>query len=135
MNSNSNSKKKGLERGLILIGVIGVAVVIALYGQVFNRIVDSFSPSKSEIYGIWIEQNVAPYAAQRIHVQADSIIIDGRLVTTQYDFNGRYLSFYVGDQKMQYRMMNDERTEMRLVSKAAYNPTFHLSGKHQTNLR
>lgn len=135
MNSNSASKKKRLERGLILIGVIGIAVVIGLYGQVFNRLADSFSPSKSEIYGIWIEQNVAPYAAKRIHVQSDSIIIDGRLVTTQYDFNGRYLSFYVGDQKMQYRMLNDQFTEMRLVSKTAYNPTFQLSGKHQKNLR
>ncbi|MGT0150345.1 DUF2850 domain-containing protein [Vibrio metschnikovii] len=45
--------------------------------------------------------------------QADAIMIDGRMVTTHYDFNGRHLSFYIGDQKMEYRMLNDEYTEMR----------------------
>lgn len=135
MNTNSTRNKKWLERILILAVVLGVSVVVLLYSQVFNRLADSFSPSKSDIYGLWIEQNVAPYAAQRIDVQADAIMIDGRMVTTHYDFNGRHLSFYIGDQKMEYRMLNDEYTEMRLVSKAHYNPTFQLSGKHQKNLR
>lgn len=135
MNSNSTNKKKWLERGLILAVLIGGAVVVSLYSEVFNRLASSFLPSKSDIYGVWVEQNVAPYAAQRITIQSDAIIIDGRMVTTLYTFDGRHLSFQVGDQTMQYRMMNDEHTEMRLVSSAHYNPTFYLSGKHQKNLR
>lgn len=82
-----------------------------------------------------MEQNVAPYAAQKIELEAKGVVIEGRVVTTSFDFNGRYLEYRIGDQEYRYKMLNEENTEMTLISPAHYNPTFQLSGKHQKNLR
>ncbi|MCG3729238.1 DUF2850 domain-containing protein [Vibrio cincinnatiensis] len=128
-------RKKSVERLLIAAALVGTVIVILLYSNLFGRITGHFAPPKSSIYGVWIEQNVAPYMAQKIEVQPNAIVIDGRVVSTTYQYNGRSLSFSIADKSFQYKMLNEENTEMRLVSPNRYNPIFQLSGKHKKNLQ
>ncbi|ELE8119809.1 DUF2850 domain-containing protein [Vibrio fluvialis] len=128
-------KRKAIERMLLSIALVGTIIVIVMVSNVFGRVADLFLPPISDVYGLWVEQNVAPYAAQKIELEAKGVVIEGRVVTTSFDFNGRYLEYRIGDQEYRYKMLNEENTEMTLISPAHYNPTFQLSGKHQKNLR
>lgn len=128
-------KRKAIERMLLSIALVGTVIVIVMVSNVFGRVADLFLPPKSDVYGLWVEQNVAPYAAQKIELEAKGVVIEGRVVTTSFDFNGRYLEYRIGEQEYRYKMLNEENTEMTLISPAHYNPTFQLSGKHQKNLR
>ncbi|MCG3765973.1 DUF2850 domain-containing protein [Vibrio cincinnatiensis] len=128
-------RNKSVERLFIAGALVGTVIAILLYSHLFGRLSGQFTPPKSTIYGVWVEQNVAPYMAQRIEVQPNAIIIDGRVVSTSYQYNGRYLSFTIADQPFQYQMLNEENTEMKLISSNRYNPIFQLSEKHKKNLQ
>ncbi|WP_231623390.1 DUF2850 domain-containing protein [Vibrio furnissii] len=129
-------KRKAVERILLAIAVIGTALAIMMYSNLFSRIADRLLPPKSDVYGLWVEQHVAPYAAKKIRLDAKGVVIEGRVVATSFDFNGRTLEYTIGTREFQYRMLNEENTEMQRVKPAShYNPTFQLSGKHQKNLR
>ncbi len=128
-------KHKSLERLLMLVALLGTLGAILLYSNLWGRISEQFQPAKSEIHGVWIEQNVAPYAAQHIEIRDEAIMMNGHLVATHYSYNGRLLTFYVGDQKVEYQMLNAASTEMKLMSSHHYKPIFQLSGKHKKPLR
>lgn len=125
--------KKYVERLLLAVALVGTVVVIMLYYNVFGHLAARFTPPISDIYGVWIEQDVAPYMAQKIEVQPNYIIIDGRVVSTSYQYNGHSLIFTVAGNSLQYNMLNADKTEMKLVSANRYNPIFQLSEKHKKN--
>lgn len=128
-------KRKIIERVLLSGVLAGSVLVIVMFSSVIGRIAEQFLPPKSDLYGVWIEQNVAPYAAQQIELEPRGVLIEGRVMTTSFDFDGRYLEYRIGEQRYRYRMLNEQHTEMTLISPAHYNPTFQLSGKYQKNLR
>lgn len=64
--TESKSKALSKERLLLLLAILGTSYVLMLYSNIFGRLQEQWFP-KSELYGIWVEQNVAPYAAQKNH--------------------------------------------------------------------
>lgn len=128
-NSPSGRNKKVLERTLLILAVIGTIWAVFLYGDVIGRIKEALVP-KETVYGVWVEQNVASYSTRRLEIGPDGITMEGRVYTTRFDYDGRYLEFSVAGQDYKFKMMNEENTEMKQISSAPYNPIFHLEEKH-----
>ncbi|WGY46172.1 DUF2850 domain-containing protein [Vibrio sp. ABG19] len=120
-------QRKTVERCLLTIAVAGTVLVLLLYGNLFSQLASLTQPPKSTLYGVWKEKDVAPYLAQTIEIRPDVVLMDGRVVTTRYDYDGHSLRYRVGGQAYLFQMRNEEHTEMRLASSAHYNPTFQLS--------
>ncbi|WP_373433060.1 DUF2850 domain-containing protein [Vibrio anguillarum] len=127
-------RRKYIERGLMLVVMIGLFSVASLYGDLFTRLENYFSP-KDEVYGVWVEQYVAPYSAKRIELGKAGVISSGRVLTTSFEFDGHFLEYQIGDTSYRYKMRDDNNTEMTQMSSSHYNPTFRLSGKYQKKLR
>ncbi|ASU22927.1 N-acetylglutamate synthase [Vibrio qinghaiensis] len=127
-------RRKYIERGLMLLVMIGLLSVASLYGDLFTRLENYFSP-KDKVYGVWVEQYVAPYSAKRIELSKAGVISGGRVLTTSFEFDGRIVEYQIGDTLYRYKMRDDSNTEMTQMSSSHYNPTFRLSGKYQKNLR
>ncbi len=126
INSQLGKNKKTLERSLLILAVVGTIWAVFLYGDVIGRVKEVIAP-KETIYGVWVEQNVASYSTRRLEIGPEGITMEGRVYTTNFDFDGRYLKFSVSDQDYKFKMMNEENTEMKQISSAPYNPIFHLA--------
>ncbi|MDE1331015.1 DUF2850 domain-containing protein [Vibrio aestuarianus] len=127
-------KRTVIERVLIVLALVGTVAVFSLYSDIFSRISDYLTP-KEQVYGIWVEQNVAPYVAKHIELSQQGVMSGGRVLATSFDFDGHYLEYQIGDEHYRYKILNESYSEMTLVSSEHYNPTFQLSGKHKKNLR
>lgn len=130
----SSQKRKSFERAFLVLALSGTILVGSGYIYLYLQARYAFT-SQAPLYGMWVEQNVAPYAATTIDIWPKAIVVQGHTVATQYRFNGDILSFNAGGREHRYRMLNDENTEMRLISAAHYNPTFRLSKKFKNDLR
>ncbi|XAW90004.1 DUF2850 domain-containing protein [Vibrio sp. CDRSL-10 TSBA] len=128
-------KRKAIERSLLSIAAAGTLLVLMLYGNLFSQLAALTQPPTSTLYGVWIEKDVAPYLAQKIEIRPQALLVDGRVVTTRYDYDGHTLHYQVGGQAYQWQMRNEEQTEMTRVSSAHYNPTFRLSEKDKKHLQ
>ncbi|WP_047049877.1 DUF2850 domain-containing protein [Vibrio mexicanus] len=126
--------KKSVEKILISIVLIGGVVTIILYATVYDRMMSHFFPKK-EIYGVWVEQNVASYAVQKIILSSEGVSVDGNLVATDFDYDGWYFSYMAGGVEYRYKMRNESNTEMMLESDEHYNPTFKLLENHKIGVR
>lgn len=62
---------------------------------------------ESVIYGQWVEQGVASYAADSFEVRKGGIYIDGSLRTNHFDFNGKKLIYTVGNNTYLYLLKNN----------------------------
>ncbi|ASK54641.1 hypothetical protein CEQ48_07420 [Vibrio tarriae] len=129
--TESKSKALSKERLLLLIAILGSSYVFMLYSNLFGRLQEQWFP-KSELYGIWIEQNVAPYAAQKITIGSQGIVLNGRLVTTHFNYDGARLEFTVNGQPYQFEIML-EKKQMKQRSSANYQPVYQLSEKVKNN--
>jgi Protein of unknown function (DUF2850). len=67
--------------------------------------------TQADLYGEWIEQDVAPYAADRFEVRKDGIYTNSSRVTTIYRFDGDKLSYSIGTQTYVYRVENKSTLE------------------------
>ncbi|MGO1296923.1 MAG: DUF2850 domain-containing protein [Vibrio sp.] len=130
----SSQKRKYVERACIVFALIGTIVVGSGYVYLYLQARHVFT-SQEQLYGMWVEQDVAPYAASTINIRSGTIMMQGHTVATQFRFNGEVLSFNAGGSEYRYRMLNDDHTQMRLISSANYNPTFRLSKKFKNDLR
>ncbi len=64
---------------------------------------DWFTPApEPSIYGTWIEQDVAPYAADQFELRANGVYVSGRLVSTTYEWDGSQLRYRMGDETYRY---------------------------------
>lgn len=129
--TETKSKALSKERLLLLIAILGSSYVFMLYSNLFGRLQEQWFP-KSELYGIWIEQNVAPYAAQKITIGSQGIVLNGRLVTTHFNYDGARLEFTVNSQPYQFEIML-EKKQMKQRSSANYQPVYQLSEKVKNN--
>lgn len=126
--------KKALERTLLVVVSVGTVGVALVYGSLFQHVRDHFV-DREAIYGTWVEHNVASYAAEKIEVGQNGIVKNGKLVSSQFDFDGDVLTYQTGKTTYHYRMLNEENTEMQLLSDKRYKPKFRLSGKYKKNIR
>ncbi|WP_329604796.1 MULTISPECIES: DUF2850 domain-containing protein [Vibrio] len=130
----AKDKKKIVEWSLLTFALVGTICVAVLYGFLYHKAQSALSPKKS-IIGDWVEQNVAHYAAMTIEIRKNAIVIHGHTVTTDYDFDGVYLSYEVGGIEYKYKMADNSNTEMKLITPSYYNPVYRLSGKYKNNIR
>ncbi len=128
---SKNNTSLSKERLLLLLAILGTSYVLMLYSNIFGRLQEQWFP-KSELYGIWVEQNVAPYAAQKITIGTQGIVLNGRLVTTHFNYDGARLEFTVNDQPYQFEIML-EKKQMKQRSSANYQPVYQLSEKVKNN--
>ncbi|EEX66009.1 DUF2850 domain-containing protein [Vibrio cholerae] len=129
----ANGKNGALskERLLLLLAVLGTAYVFMLYSNIFGRLQEQWFP-KSELYGVWVEQNVATYSAQKITIGTQGVILNGRLVTTHFDYDGAQLEFMVNGQPYRFEIML-EKKQMKQRSSAHYQPVYQLSENSKKN--
>ncbi len=123
----SGSNKKILECILLVFAVAGTILAAFLYSNVFEQVEELITP-KETVYGVWVEQNVASYSTRVVEIGPDGIMMEGRVYTTKFEYDGQYLEFSVAGQKYKFKM-NEANTEMKQISEAPYNPVFHLSDK------
>ncbi|NUY56818.1 hypothetical protein BZG78_09630 [Salinivibrio sp. MA351] len=83
-----------------------------------------FAPdvTQTDLYGEWVETEVAPYAADRFEVRKDGIYTNGSRVTTSYQFDGDKLSYSIGTQTYVYRVEN--KSTLERLSPAHYTSFF-----------
>ncbi|UPR35916.1 DUF2850 domain-containing protein [Vibrio splendidus] len=125
--NQSKFKRKIIERCLMVLALVGSFAVVSLFGDVITRLQDSATPNHL-LYGTWIEQDVAHYATDEFVLNANGVSVRGSVVSTSFDFDGRYFEYKAGDQTYRFRMTNSDNTEMVLDSDSHYNPVFRLKG-------
>ncbi|WP_165312143.1 DUF2850 domain-containing protein [Vibrio ziniensis] len=128
-NGSRVKNRKRLELFLILVAILGCVVVVILYGNVIESVKNTLS-HKKEVYGVWVEQDVAYYSARILDIGPDGIAMEGRVYTTRYDFDGHYLTFKVAGQDYKFQMTNSENKEMKQVTNDHYKPIFRMSEKN-----
>ncbi|WP_100752858.1 DUF2850 domain-containing protein [Vibrio salilacus] len=133
MSTLSRGNKKIIERTIVIVALFFAVVVVVLADKLYDRYLAKVYP-KSAIYGIWVEQNVAAYSTDKFMLSSAGVAVDGGVVDTHFDWNGSYLEYNVGDKVRRYKVLNEQMTEIQLVSEAHYQPVFRLSRKYQDNI-
>ena len=59
-----------------------------------------------DINGVWIEQDVAPYAADSFEIRPEGVFVNGRQVNTQYQWDGNKLEYLRGDALYTYSFLS-----------------------------
>ena len=76
MNGSVITKKKLIER-LIIVGAIVASIAAVMLGSKLYDYYLSVTYPKSNLYGTWVEQNVASYAASEFVLGPTGVTIDG----------------------------------------------------------
>ncbi|ARP39049.1 DUF2850 domain-containing protein [Vibrio syngnathi] len=127
-------RRKVIERSLMVLALVGSFAVASLFADVFYRVQDAITPN-SEIYGTWVEQDVARYAADEFMLSENGVSVRGSIVSTHFDFDGKYFEYKTGNKAYHFRLTNSDKTEMMLVSDNHYNPVFRLKGRIDNSVR
>ncbi len=81
-----------------------IALGLLLAGLFDNAIAqDKHLP---DIYGIWTEQDVAPYAADSFEIRPEGVFVNGRQVNTQYQWDGNKLEYFRGEDLYTYSYLS-----------------------------
>ncbi|MCZ4295408.1 DUF2850 domain-containing protein [Vibrio sinaloensis] len=126
MSSVSKGKKKLIERAILLLAIVAAVGAVMLANVLYDFYLEKKYP-KSNLYGTWTEQNVASYSAEAFVVTPAGVAIDGGVVDTHYSWNGTYLEYQVGDKTRRFKVLNEELTELQLISEPHYQPVYRLS--------
>lgn len=59
------------------------------------------------INGVWVEREVAPYAADRFEIRPEGVFVDGRQVNTEYEWDGSTLRYRFGEDIYIYTYLAD----------------------------
>ena len=131
--SGVSGKKKFLERAIVLGAIIAAVAAVMMTSSLYQFYLAKTYP-KSNVYGTWVEQNVASYAAEEFVVSSAGISINGGIVDTQYSWDGSHLEYRLGDKVRKFKALNEEFTELQLVSEPNYQPIYRLSEKVKNNI-
>ena len=58
------------------------------------------------INGVWVEQDVAPYAADSFEIRPEGVFVDGRQINTQYQWDGSNLEYLKGGTLYSYSFLS-----------------------------
>lgn len=131
---SASGNKKLLERAIIAFAVIAAVGAVMLASRLYDIYLEKTYP-KSGVYGTWVEQNVAAYAADEFILSPSGVTIKGRVVNTQYSWDGSFLEYRIGDKERKFRALNQQFTELQLISETHYQPVYRLSEKFKNNIR
>ncbi|MGR5065626.1 DUF2850 domain-containing protein [Photobacterium sp. DNB22_13_2] len=59
-----------------------------------------------DINGMWLEQDVAPYAADSFEIRPEGVFVGGRQVNTQYQWDGSTLEYLKGGTLYSYSFLS-----------------------------
>ncbi|PSW12588.1 DUF2850 domain-containing protein [Photobacterium sanctipauli] len=85
--------------------IAGMMTVIAGLGLWFSGKLEQplLQPKPlPDIYGVWIEQEVAPYVADSFELRPAGVFVGGRQVNTKFKWDGSVLEYRVGDDTYSY---------------------------------
>ncbi|GAB2666984.1 DUF2850 domain-containing protein [Vibrio panuliri] len=110
-------------------GLMWLSAMVALYAllqgmMLLNVKYQQATHPESLIYGSWVEQDVAPYRADRIVISQHGVAIDGRVVATDFQFDGEFLTFHQGSEERHFKFQNENWNEMTLQTDKSYQPVF-----------
>jgi hypothetical protein len=131
--SVSKGKKKFIERGILLLSIAAAVGAVMLASTLYDYYLEKKYPNSS-LYGTWTEQDVATYAAEEIVLTPSGVAINGGIVDTRYSWNGTYLEFQVGNKTRRFKVLNEELTEIQLISEPHYQPVYRLSENYKNNI-
>lgn len=128
MSRLSRRKLKLVER-VIVIGALFVAVsALILASQLYDVYLEKAYP-KSNIYGTWVEQDVADYSRESFMLSAAGVTVNGGVIDTEFDWDGSYLEYQMGEKTRRFKVLNEQFTQIQLVSQPHYQPVYRLSEK------
>ena len=64
-------------------------------------------PPVAQIYGTWVEQEVAPYVADSFEIRPSGVFIQGRQVSTHFEWDGSTLKYRLGDDIYLYTYLSE----------------------------
>ncbi|BCL70863.1 hypothetical protein TUMSATVNIG1_28280 [Vibrio nigripulchritudo] len=111
-----------LKAGLLL-GTLIVGVGVGLY-HVLNQYNAEQKELRKHIYGHWVEQNVAPYMRDSYTIKQEGVYRDGRLIASDFSFNGNELKFSSGGSKHEFIIISETFKKMRRIKPEHYESIF-----------
>ncbi|MGF1878569.1 DUF2850 domain-containing protein [Photobacterium frigidiphilum] len=91
-----------------LVSIIVMTLISAIMMATGMVKVDWFAPKPlANIYGIWTEQEVAHYAADSFELRASGVFVNGRQISTHYQWDGNTLSYRLGDDVYLYNYLSN----------------------------
>jgi len=131
INSAMTKEQTRVKRAIIIVVALLLIFIIGLSSKILSRHFDD-SYSRSLIYGVWEEQNVPEFSQDTFEVRKDAVYIDERIVDTQYTFDGSILSYQFEGKSFEYKVLDDNITELQRISPLYYESMFYLRGKHKS---
>ena len=116
--------KKRKTRLLILISCVAVGLVASVIAAMYKSGVFATMPA-SQLYGRWVEQGVPSYAQDSFTISAGGIYTHGRLINTQFEFNGSQLTYTHGETTYVYKVEDDKGTQLLRIKPTHYKSSFH----------
>ncbi|MCQ1058502.1 DUF2850 domain-containing protein [Photobacterium sp. ZSDE20] len=96
-----------LTHRLIRFAVAAAAtVVLALLLAILLDGSKAYSNNLPDINGMWLEQDVAPYAADSFEIRPEGVFVGGRQVNTQYQWDGSTLEYLKGGTLYSYSFLS-----------------------------
>ncbi|MEJ2766614.1 DUF2850 domain-containing protein [Photobacterium sp. MCCC 1A19761] len=86
---------------------LGFSALMAM-GAIGRDVLGSFGGTEINIYGVWVERNVAPYVAEQFEVRPEGVFVGGRQVSSQYEWDGTTLTYRRGEQTYIYTYLPGE---------------------------
>lgn len=71
------------------------------------------SSNLPDINGMWLEQDVAPYAADSFEIRPEGVFVNGRQVNTQYQWDGNTLEYLRGGTLYSYSFLSGRLIRQR----------------------
>jgi len=115
--------KKRKIRLLMLMSLVAIGLVSAVFAGMYRAGVFAKMPS-SQLYGNWVELGVPSYAQDSFTINSGGIYTHGRLINTQYDFDGSTLRYQHGDTEYVYRLEDDNGSQLLRIKPAHYKSSF-----------
>lgn len=123
----SKAQEKELKRRkvrlLLLIGFVAVGIVAAIIAALFRNGMFAQMPP-SQLYGNWVELGVPTYAQDSFSINANGIYTHGRLINTQYEFDGSVLTYKHGDVEYVYQVEDENGSQLLRIKPTHYKSSF-----------
>ncbi|MDG3087359.1 DUF2850 domain-containing protein [Vibrio hannami] len=131
---NSEREVQRLKKAMLLVSMLILLLVAGAVSVILNRHLEKEAMQNREaIYGVWIEQNVPKFARDRFVVSEGGILVNERIIDTQYTFDGSELTYVYGETQYVYKVKEQEDESIALirVKPAHYLSTFVLQGSEE----
>lgn len=105
-------KEKSRAALIAFLAVVCIGLAVLLYNLIQKRADIQNTEQESTLYGIWIEQGVAPYAADNFELKKDGVYYNQKKITKSFEISGtgkKILSFKLTyDKHMECEFMKDQ---------------------------